>query len=65
MRGDRDVGNSRRQFLFYVGYKNVLIPSSRTNCAMCVWNFPHIPVITSPPTRSSISLSFKPVDSPG
>lgn len=31
----------------------------------CVWNFPHIPVITSPPTRSSISLSFKPVDSPG
>lgn len=30
----------------------------------CVWNFPHIPVITSPPTRSSISLSFKPVDSP-
>lgn len=30
-----------------------------------VWSFPYIPAITSPPTRSSISLSFKPVNSLG
>lgn len=37
MRGDRDVGSSRRHFVFWgLGDKDVPFPSSRTNCTMCL-----------------------------